>query len=136
MEVNHFGEVAVSMAELTLQIPDELAERLKSIEQQLPALLEQLVQDEGIVDSAVQVGRVPNSDVLVYTEVLDFLLTRPTPQQVLGYKVSSQAQKRLSQLLAKNREVSLTTTEAQELDTYEQLEHFMILLKARAASQQ
>lgn len=124
------------MAELTLQIPDELAERLKSIEQQLPALLEQLVQDEGIVDSAVQVGRVPNSDVLVYTEVLDFLLTRPTPQQVLGYKVSSQAQKRLSQLLAKNREVSLTTTEAQELDTYEQLEHFMILLKARAASQQ
>ena len=69
MEVNHFGEVAVSMAELTLQIPDELAERLKSIEQQLPALLEQLVQDEGIVDSAVQVGRVPNSDVLVYTDV-------------------------------------------------------------------
>ena len=124
------------MAELTLQIPDELAERLKSIEQELPSLLEQLVQDDRTVDLADQVSSVSNNDALVYTEVLDFLLTRPTPRQVMGYQVSSQAQERLRQLLAKNREASLTTAETQELDTYEQLEHFMILLKARAASQQ
>ena len=124
------------MAELTLQIPDELAERLKPIEQELPSLLEQLVQDNRTVDLADQVSGVSNNDALVYTEVLDFLLTRPTPQQIMGYQVSSQAQERLRQLLAKNREVSLTTVETQELDTYEQLEHFMILLKARAASQQ
>ncbi|MEM8808804.1 MAG: hypothetical protein AAGF01_22530 [Cyanobacteria bacterium P01_G01_bin.38] len=124
------------MAELTIRIPDELAERLKPLEQSLPDLLEQLVQDSGSINLAAQVRLVPNSDTLVYTEVLDFLLTRPTPQQVMGYKVSSQAQERLHQLLAKNHEASLTTGETQELDTYEQLEHFMILLKARAASQQ
>ena len=124
------------MAELTLQIPDELAERLKPIEQELPSLLEQLVQDDRTVGLADQVSGVSNNDALVYTEVLDFLLTRPTPQQIMGYQVSSQAQERLRQLLAKNREALLTTVETQELDTYEQLEHFMILLKARAASQQ
>jgi len=35
-------------------------------------------------------------------------------------------------LLDKNREGTLTEIEAAELDLYEQLEHMMILLKAKA----
>ena len=65
-------------------------------------------------------------------EVLDFLLTRPTPQDILAFKVSNAAQARLRLLLDKNRKETLSTLEEAELDFYEQLEHLMILLKAKA----
>jgi hypothetical protein len=64
--------------------------------------------------------------------VLDFLITRPTPEEIVAFKVSAEAQERLRTLLDKNREGSLTEIEAAELDLYEQLEHMMILLKAKA----
>ncbi|MEQ9623155.1 hypothetical protein [Coleofasciculus chthonoplastes] len=70
--------------------------------------------------------------VFAYTEVLDFLITRPTPQEITTFKISAEAQERLRTLLDKNREGTLTETEATELDLYEQLEHLMILLKAKA----
>ena len=124
------------MAELTLHISDELAERLKPITQQLPTLLEQVLADNLKANDIASIEPGISSNVLVYTEVLDFLLTRPTPQQVMAYKVSDYAQDRLKELLSKNREASLSSEEIQELDTYEQLEHLMILLKAQVESQQ
>lgn len=39
---------------------------------------------------------------------------------------------RLEELLDKNREEGLTEEEEEELDVYEQVDHLMILLKARA----
>ncbi|WP_219907712.1 hypothetical protein [Aphanothece hegewaldii] len=72
--------------------------------------------------------------IQVYDEVLDFLLKSPTPQEIITFKVSPQAQKRLQTLLLKNREATLTDNENAELDVYEKLEHLMILLKARAIS--
>lgn len=67
-----------------------------------------------------------------YLEVLDFLVTCPTPQDILAFKVSPKAQDRLRSLLDKNREGALIESEVAELDAYEQLEHLMILMKARA----
>jgi hypothetical protein len=46
--------------------------------------------------------------------------------------VSDAAQARLRLLLDKNREEALSATEEAELDIYEQLEHLMLLLKAKA----
>lgn len=68
----------------------------------------------------------------VYQEVLDFLIKRPTPEEIIAFKVSPQAQTRLSELLEKNRSATLSSMELAELDVYEQLEHMMILLKTRA----
>jgi hypothetical protein len=59
-------------------------------------------------------------------------MTCPTPQDIIAFKVSSEAQDRLSALLDKNCEGTLTEAEVAELDVYEQLEHLMILMKARA----
>ncbi|MFM7425097.1 MAG: hypothetical protein ACKO7W_08925, partial [Elainella sp.] len=67
-----------------------------------------------------------------YIEVLDFLVASPTPQDIIAFKVSPEAQERLRILLDKNRENSLTAAEVAELDVYEQLEHLMILIKSRA----
>lgn len=67
-----------------------------------------------------------------YTEVLDFLVTSPTPQDILDFKVSAKTQARLGDLLDKNREEELTKLEQAELDAFEQIEHMVVLLKARA----
>jgi hypothetical protein len=121
------------MAELTLDVPDELMQRLQPLHDRLPALLTLLVdtissQAEGAPLSEVHSTETP----LAYAEVLDFLLTRPTPHDILAFKVSDAAQARLQLLLDKNREETLSAPEEAELDIYEQLEHLMILLKARA----
>ena len=79
-------------------------------------------------------GSKPTDAPAAYAEVLDFLITGTTPQAIVALKVSAEAQERIHTLLYKNREGTLTETEAVELDLYEQLEHMMILLKAKAHS--
>jgi hypothetical protein len=121
------------MAQLTIQIPDELASRLEPLRDRLPELLIQLIETSSKTPSTVperlaSITEPPS----VYGEVLDFLIKRPTPQEIAAFKVSLQAQERLRTLLEKNQEATLTPEETAELDVYEQLEHLMLLLKARA----
>ena len=123
------------MAELTIQVPDELAQRLEPFRDRLPELLTRAV--ETILPSTSSSDLLPSvanpTDApIAYAEVLDFLITRPTPQNIVAFKISPEAQERIRTLLDKNREGTLTETEAAELDLYEQLEHMMILLKAKA----
>ncbi len=123
------------MAELTIQIPDELAQRLKPLQNRLPELLWRLLD---VVNSpqVQQTVLAETTDIpAVYQEVLDFLIKRPTPEEIMTFKVSSQAQTRLQALLEKNRSAILSPMELAELDVYEQLENIMILLKARAYSE-
>jgi chemotaxis response regulator CheB len=68
----------------------------------------------------------------VYTEVLDFLIQLPSPQEIAVFKVSTQAQERLRLLLEKNSLGTITQVENSELDIYEQLDQLMTLLKAKA----
>ncbi|MEQ8385841.1 MAG: hypothetical protein RH949_26135 [Coleofasciculus sp. A1-SPW-01] len=123
------------MAELTIQVPDELAQRLEPLRDRLPELLQRLVETvPPRIPLPNQISSVtnPTDAPIAYTEVLDFLIARPTPQEITTFKVSAEAQERLRTLLDKNREGTLTEAEATELDLYEQLEHLMILLKAKA----
>jgi hypothetical protein len=121
------------MAELTLDVPDELLQRLQPLQDRLPAFLTWLVGAIPSHAAGTPLSEVLGTDTpLRYAEVLDFLLTRPTPHDILAFKVSEAAQARLRLLLDKNREETLSATEQAELDIYEQLEHLMILLKAKA----
>jgi hypothetical protein len=65
-------------------------------------------------------------------EVLDFLLSAPTPEQVMALRPSEAAQARLRYLLDGNRNQTLNDAEQAELDAYLQLEHFVRRLKIRA----
>lgn len=122
------------MAELTIQVPDELAKRLEPLQSHLPELLQRLV--ESIPNSAttemLPTVANPPASRLVYAEVLDFLISRPTPGEIAAFKVSEDAQARLGELLEKNREGTLNETESAELDLSEQLDRLMTLLKAKA----
>jgi hypothetical protein len=123
------------MAELTIQVPDELAQRLEPFRDRLPELLtlavETILPSTSSSDLLPSVAN-PTDTPIAYAEVLDFLITRPTPQKIVAFKVSAEAQERIRTLLDKNREGRLTEIETAELDLYEQLEHMMILLKAKA----
>jgi len=65
-------------------------------------------------------------------EIMDFLLSAPTPQEVIALRPSPQAQERLRYLLDSNRNESLNDAERAELETYQQVEHFVRRLKIRA----
>jgi hypothetical protein len=123
------------MATITLQIPDELAQRLEPLQNRLPELLWQLLELTKKPITIEQEITTHSGDIpTVYQEVLDFLIESPIPQDIVNFKVSQQSQTRLQTLLDKNRESTLNPMEIAELDVYEQLEHLIILLKARAYS--
>jgi hypothetical protein len=65
-------------------------------------------------------------------EILDFLMSRPTPEQILTFKCSPSSQARVEELLEKNQQNDLTEEEMGELDIYQEINHFFILLKAHA----
>ncbi len=66
------------------------------------------------------------------TEVLDFLTSSPSPEQIVRFHASESAQARLRYLLAQHRVGELGAEERAELDEMQRLDHFMTLLKARA----
>jgi hypothetical protein len=123
------------MAEFTIKIPDELAERLEPLQNRLPELLWRLLD---VVNLPITIQPTVNPETTnipaVYQEIIDFLIKAPTPEEIINFKVSFQSQTRLQELLEKNRSATLSQTESAELDVYEQLEQMMILLKARAYS--
>jgi hypothetical protein len=121
------------VAKLTIQVPDELAQRLEPLQHRLLELLWRLLDiDSGQIMEQPPANLEKVNIPEVYLEVLDFLIKRPTPEEIITFKVSPHVQMRLQVLLEKNRSGSLTPIEIAELDVYEQLEHMMILLKARA----
>ncbi len=111
------------MVEMTLTIPDQLADRLRPMTTWLPAVLELSLQ--GFQTSAIQ----------TVAEIIKFLSAGPTPEQVVGFVVSERAQERLKRLLALNQAGLLSQAEQNELDELEQIEHMMVLLKAGAYKQ-
>jgi hypothetical protein len=68
----------------------------------------------------------------IQDEVLAFLLTAPTPRQIVDFHASEEAQNRLRVLLEANRQGTLNPAERAELDEANQINHFVMLLKAKA----
>lgn len=68
----------------------------------------------------------------IQDEVLSFLLSSPTPRQIVAFHASDAAQERLRYLLDANQEGVLSSEERAELEEASQINHFMIQLKAKA----
>ncbi len=119
------------MTTITVEVPDELAGQLRPLRNQLPRLLSFIVQAFPVESSSVPLDSIASHPA---KEMLDFLISRPTPEQILTFKSSPAAQARLETLLDKNSEENLNEDEMLELDMYQELNHFFILLKAHARS--
>lgn len=68
----------------------------------------------------------------LFDEVLEFLASTPTPQQILEFHPSENLDRHISRLLELNREGTLSAEESVELDEFARLEHFMRMLKIKA----
>ncbi|MDX2040122.1 MAG: hypothetical protein SF097_02685 [Acidobacteriota bacterium] len=116
------------MTTITLEVPDELAAQVVALGGRLPDLLARALKSEPVAKRRLTNGA--GVSIPLYREITDFLASNPSPEQVAAFKISGAAQKRLEDLLDKNREDVLTAAETAELDAYLQARDLMILLKA------
>lgn len=111
------------MAKITIDIPEDVLNRLTQNGND-EQILEQRFTD------VLRLGLANNTTSSdIYRYILNFLVSNPTPQQVLEFKPTASMQNRLKEILAKSSAGQLSESEQQELDDYEQIEHLIVLLK-------
>lgn len=71
----------------------------------------------------------------VYEEVYRFLISSPTPEQIVGFHASDATQERVRELLSANKTRGLTPEEEAELDEFERVNHVVTIFKAYARQQ-
>jgi hypothetical protein len=132
-----------TMTQITIDIPDELAQRLAPFQSQFSDLFTSLIATrllgQSTIDSSTSTSTLTSTSG-TYQEILDFLIVggasprenRPTSEQIISFKVSEASQSRLQTLLQKNREAALTAAETAEINLYEQLDTLIGFLKIRA----
>jgi hypothetical protein len=65
-------------------------------------------------------------------EITDFLITSPSPEQIIAFQPSEGLNERLHELLEKNREETLSPEEHIELNRFLEIGHLLTMLKAKA----
>jgi hypothetical protein len=109
--------------DLTLTIPDDLANRLRPVEDRLPEIIE-LGLREWLSGPPEYAG---------LRDVLETLARLPAPDEVLALRPAAALQDRIGQLLDKNGAEGLSDEERAEWERYEYIEHLVRVAKARAA---
>ncbi|MBZ0279782.1 MAG: hypothetical protein K8L97_03510 [Anaerolineae bacterium] len=71
----------------------------------------------------------------VYEEVYRFLISSPTPEQIISFHASETTQERVRQLLDANKNGRLPPEEEMELNEFENVNHFVSMLKIYAQQQ-
>ncbi len=113
------------MTTITLEVPDDLATQFQLEPTALSALLRETLTAKLGKQQNKAASRKP-----LHQELIDFLSSSPSLEQIVQFKISACAQERLEEILDKNREEQLTAAEQAELDQYLQYRHVLILLKA------
>jgi hypothetical protein len=72
------------------------------------------------------------STIKSYEEIIDFIAAGTTPETVVAFRPSEAVRQRVAELVDKSSDGNVSTEEQSELEDYLQLEHIMILAKARA----
>lgn len=106
------------MVEITIKVPDALAERLSSVQDRLPEVLALGLEE---------LSPLPNR---VYRYILEFLISRPSPEALMRFGPTPEMQSRVNELLERDRAGQLTPAESAELDEYVRIDHLITMLKA------
>jgi hypothetical protein len=67
-----------------------------------------------------------------YDEIIDFIAAGTTPETVVAFRPSEEVRQRVAELSQRSKDGSITAEDRSELEDYLQLEHIMIMAKARA----
>jgi hypothetical protein len=73
-----------------------------------------------------------STTIPAYHEIIDFIAGGTTREQVINFRPSLQSQKRVEELLQRERENKTTPEEKAELDHFMELEHILRMAKAKA----
>lgn len=73
-----------------------------------------------------------NASDPIYLELVDFVAGGTTPQDVVNFRPSAEAQHRVEELVERERESRLSPEEAAELAHFLELEHILRMAKAKA----
>jgi hypothetical protein len=68
----------------------------------------------------------------LYMEFLDLVAAGTTPEEIIAFRPSLEAQHRVSELIDREKEVGLTAEETAELDKFMEFEHIVRMAKAKA----
>ncbi len=109
--------------QVIFDLPDDVATRLQPFEDKLSQIVELGLREFNTVAEEGFSGMA---------EVLEFLASLPTPEGIIALRPSASLQAQISTLLEKNRTVGLNSTEEQQWQGYEYLEHIVRMAKARA----
>lgn len=113
------------MAKITLDIPDDLLDQLTQVGDL--AEIRVAVRLPDLLRLSLQKPVLPAH---IYRYILDFLASKPTAEQILAFRPTTEMSDRLQTLLSRSHAETLTPSEQQELDEYERIEHLIIMLKA------
>lgn len=97
------------MPTITIEVPEELSVALAQVGDRLPELLALSLQQ-------------PALPAHIYRYILNFLASKPTPEQIAAFSPTPEMQERLRTLLGRSKAGELTPTEQTELDEYERIE--------------
>jgi hypothetical protein len=106
--------------QVTIDLPNLLAEQLESEMDKLPEIIEQGMR---------KIHRPTSS---TWREVISFLARGPRPEEIVAFRPSESRSARSRALLEKNSAGNLTPDENAEFDEIGQLNYLMMLLKAEA----
>lgn len=67
-----------------------------------------------------------------YFEIIDFIAAGTTPEAVVQFRPSPEAEKRVAELIEREQAVGLPPDEQAELEHFMELEHILRMAKARA----
>jgi hypothetical protein len=68
----------------------------------------------------------------VYEEIIDFIAAGATPEAIIRYRPSPEAQQRVLALMEREKCGGLSLDEKSELDHFLELEHILRMAKAKA----
>jgi hypothetical protein len=109
--------------ELTVTVPEELASRLRPVQDRLLHIIELGLRDLDAQPPAFGGLR----------EVLETLAHLPTPEEVLALRPAPALQSRVEELLTRNRTTGLSDEERREWEQYQYAEHLVRIAKGQAA---
>jgi hypothetical protein len=67
-----------------------------------------------------------------YEEIIDFIAAGTTPEAVVAFRPSEIVRQRVAELVERSSDGDISAEDQSELEDYLQLEHIMIMAKARA----
>ena len=114
------------MSAIVLNVPDDLANRLREHEGEIPRILELGLKELAWTpdETAPYFQEVP--------EIIKFLARQPAPEEIMSLKASEGFGRRVDELLDKNRSERLGGKEHEEWARYKWAEHLVTLAKAQA----